>query len=74
MIFKEGDRVFHRNLKRYGTYVEDDWASDDSCYVKFDNEDNPDDVLCVTKKLIERKLIYTFLYLFLYLFFIISRF
>lgn len=54
MIFKEGDRVFHRNLKRYGTYVEDDWASDDSCYVKFDNEDNADDVLCVTKKLIEK--------------------
>lgn len=58
MIFKEGDRVFHRNLKRYGTYVEDDWASDDSCYVKFDNEDDPDDVLCVTKKWIEKVNLY----------------
>ena len=49
MKFNKDDRVFHRGLKRYGIYVDDDWASDDSCYVKFDNEDNPDDVLCVSK-------------------------
>lgn len=49
MKFNKDDRVFHRGLKRYGIYVDDDWASDDSCYVEFDNEDNPDDVLCVSK-------------------------
>lgn len=54
MIFKKGDRVFHRNLKRYGTYVDDDWASTESCFVQFDNNDDPDDVLCVTKDLIRK--------------------
>ena len=48
-----GDRVYHKNLKRYGTYVEDDWASDDSCFIKFDSEDNYDDILCVSKNLLQ---------------------
>lgn len=33
MKFNKDDRVFHRGLKRYGIYVDDDWSSDDSCYV-----------------------------------------
>lgn len=49
MIFKKGDRVFHRNLKRYGTYVDDDWASTESCFVQFDNNDDPDDVWSYVK-------------------------
>ena len=46
--FKKGDRVFHKNLGRYGIFVEEDWASNDSCFVKFDSEDNYDDTLCVS--------------------------
>lgn len=54
MKFKKGDRVFHRRLERYGIYVDDDWASVDSCFVKFDNEDDPDDVLCVSKNWLDK--------------------
>lgn len=54
MKFNKDDRVFHRGLKRYGIYVDDDWSSDDSCYVKFDNENNPDDVLCVSKNWLDK--------------------
>ena len=60
MKFNKGDRVFHRRLERYGIYVDDDWASVDSCFVKFDNEDDPDDVLChnnISRSTVQRKLI-----------------
>lgn len=50
---KAGDRVYHKNLQRFGTYVEDDWASDDSCFVNFDTEDEYEDVLCVSKNQLE---------------------
>lgn len=54
MKFNKDDRVFHRRLKRYGIYIDDDCFSDDSCYIKFDNEDNTDDVLCVSKNLLDK--------------------
>ena len=61
----DGDIIFCRKrfhkynssknfITRYGIYVDDDWASDDSCYVKFDNEGNPDDVLCVSKNWLDK--------------------
>lgn len=50
---KNGDRVFHKNLRRFGTYIKDDWASDDSCFVNFDTEDGYEDVLCVSKNQLE---------------------
>lgn len=43
MKFKAGDRVFHKNLRLFGTFVGYAWNSDEEAIVKFDNEDNPDD-------------------------------
>ena len=36
--FKRGDRVYHRNIKLYGTFVDYAWNSDDECYVDFENQ------------------------------------
>ena len=40
--FKQGDRVYHRNLKLYGTFIDYAWESDDECDVDFEmeNEEN----------------------------------
>ena len=35
-IFKPGDRVYHRNLKLYGTFIGYAWESDEECDVDFD--------------------------------------
>lgn len=43
--FIKGDVVYHKNLKLYGIYSDSDWASDDSCFVNFEN----DSTLCVSK-------------------------
>lgn len=51
---KKGDRVYHKNLKRYGTFVENDWANEEFCFVDFGN----DDVKCVSfnqLRLIEKR-------------------
>ena len=37
--FKQGDRVYHRNLKLYGTFLDYAWESDDECDVDFELED-----------------------------------
>ena len=37
--FKPGDRVYHKNLKLYGIFVDYAWNSDDECYVDFEMED-----------------------------------
>lgn len=37
--FKAGDRVYHRNLKQYGTFVGYAWESDEECDVDFEVED-----------------------------------
>lgn len=39
MEFKPGDRVYHKNLKLYGTFVGYAWESDDECDVDFEMED-----------------------------------
>ena len=44
-IFKQGDKVYHKNLKMYGIYADNDWASNDSCFVDFENDTS----LCVSK-------------------------
>lgn len=37
--FKSGDRVYHKNLKLYGTFIDYAWESDDECDVDFEMED-----------------------------------
>lgn len=37
--FKPGDRVYHKNLKLYGTFIDYAWESDDECDVDFEMED-----------------------------------
>jgi len=37
--FNKGDRVYHKNLKAYGTFEEYDWASNDGAFVEFDDEE-----------------------------------
>lgn len=36
--FKEGDRVYHRNLQMYGTFLGYAWESDEECDVDFETE------------------------------------
>lgn len=36
--FKEGDRVYHRNLQMYGTFVGYAWETDTECDVDFETE------------------------------------
>lgn len=43
MDFKKGDRVFHKNLKLKGTFVEYDWTGKEESWVDFDNEDGDED-------------------------------
>lgn len=38
-IFQSGDRVYHKNLKLYGIFLEYAWESDDECDVDFEIED-----------------------------------
>lgn len=33
--FKSGDKVYHKNLKEYGTFVDYAWNSDEECHVDF---------------------------------------
>ncbi len=37
--FKPGDRVYHKNLKQYGKFIDYAWESDDECDVEFEAED-----------------------------------
>ena len=37
--FKEGDRVFHKNLQMYGTFLRYACESNDECDVDFETED-----------------------------------
>lgn len=36
--FKKGDRVYHRNLKQYGTFIGYAWESNEECDVDFETE------------------------------------
>ena len=39
MKFKPGDRVYHKNLKLYGTFIDYAWELDDECDVDFEMGD-----------------------------------
>lgn len=38
--FKPGDKVYHRNLQQYGTFIGYAWESEDECDVEFVEEDD----------------------------------
>lgn len=37
--FKHGDRVYHKNLRQYGFFIDYAWESDEECDVNFEAED-----------------------------------
>ena len=37
--FKNGYRVYHRNLKQYGIFIDYAWESEEECDVNFETED-----------------------------------
>ena len=37
--FKPGDKVYHRKLKVYGTFIGYAWESDEECDVDFEMDD-----------------------------------
>lgn len=37
--FKHGDRVYHKNLKQYGFFIDYAWESDEECDVEFETDD-----------------------------------
>lgn len=37
--FKHGDRVYHKNLKQYGTFIDYAWEAEEECEVEFETED-----------------------------------
>ncbi len=37
--FKQGDRVYHKNLKQYGIFIGYTYLSEEECYVEFETED-----------------------------------
>lgn len=41
--FNVGDRVYHKNLKKYGTFEGYDKLDTDTCYVNFDTDDGYED-------------------------------
>ena len=56
--FEKGDRVFHKNLKIEGTFIEYDWTGVDECWVDFDNEGGFEDARHISTNqivLVERK-------------------
>lgn len=36
--FKHGDRVYHRNLKQFGFFIEYSWETEEECDVDFEME------------------------------------
>lgn len=46
--FKKGDRVYHRNLQKKGTFIEYDWIGKSECHVNFDTDDGFEDCRHVT--------------------------
>ena len=45
--FKNGDKVFHKNLEEYGVFEDYDWADKYSCFVTF-YEDGYENFKCVS--------------------------
>ena len=46
--FEEGDRVYHKNLKLYGTFIGYAWESSDECDVDFTMQDGEREQLHVS--------------------------
>ncbi len=53
-VFKNGDKVHHRNLNMYGTFTGYDKWDTDTCYVNFMTKDGYDDERRVTISQVER--------------------
>ena len=34
-----GDKVYHKNLEKFGTITSFDWMSDDCCFVEFEADE-----------------------------------
>lgn len=52
--FKSGDRVYHRQLKLYGTFIDYAWESDTECDVDFEMEDGEIEQRHVTVSRLEK--------------------
>lgn len=46
--FKEGDRVYHKHLNQFGTFVQYKKICDEECYVEFLDQDNYTECKCVS--------------------------
>lgn len=55
MKFDKGDRVFHKNLKLTGEFVEYDGTGKSECWIKFDTPDDPDDCRYVSTNQLEKE-------------------
>jgi hypothetical protein len=53
-MFNDGDTVFHRNLKLYGTFKEINWQSDSEAVVNFIDEDGDIETKIVSLSLLEK--------------------
>lgn len=53
--FKAGDRVYHKHLKQFGTFVQYNKLSDEECYVEFVDENGYTEckIVSVSQLLIE---------------------
>ena len=48
MKFKNGDTVYHKRLKQFGTFIKYNPLCDDECFVVFKDEDGYEDCKCVS--------------------------
>lgn len=55
MQFKKGDRVFHKNLELFGTFVGYAWESDEEADVDFEMEDGFIEQRHVSVKWLEKR-------------------
>lgn len=53
--FKAGDRVYHKHLKQFGTFVKYAWSADTECFVEFEEEDGYTECKHVTVYQLEGK-------------------
>lgn len=48
MKFKNGDVVYHKRLKQFGTFIKYNQLCDDECFVMFNDEDGYEDYKIVS--------------------------
>lgn len=53
-FFKPGDKVYHRQLKLYGTFIDYAWETDEECDVDFKMEDGEIEQRHVTVSRLEK--------------------